>query len=106
MAAPARVGEDERAMYPEDDPTDVAVAEAKPSSLSDPEAGGAGEKKPAEEGDDAEGGNGDELVLMMDCGTELRLSRLAALIILRCSVLLVRSFPLLFPILVTAIDRL
>ncbi|GJN20711.1 hypothetical protein PR202_gb08121 [Eleusine coracana subsp. coracana] len=73
MASPAAVDKGKRPMHPEDDPTAVA-AEAKLSSLSDPE-----EKKPAAEGEGVEGGAGaDDLVLVTECGTEFRISRMAA----------------------------
>jgi S-phase kinase-associated protein 1 len=70
MASIAADNKGKRPMYPEDDLTEV-----KPSLPSDPEAGSAGEKKP--EGEGAEGG-GDDLLLVTECGTELRFSRLAA----------------------------
>ncbi|TVU01133.1 hypothetical protein EJB05_53432 [Eragrostis curvula] len=63
MASTAAVDKGKRPMYPEDDPTDGVAA--------------AGEKQPAEEGEGAEGRD-DDLVLVTESGTELRLSRLAA----------------------------
>ncbi|XP_062205628.1 SKP1-like protein 5 [Phragmites australis] len=80
--ASAAADDDKRPMSPEEEPTDAtAAAETKPSSASEPEVGDEEKKREqAQGGEGAEGdGDGDgELVLVTECGTELRLSRCAA----------------------------